>query len=252
MIRALKFPSALLAAACVLILVPVSGFSGQPLTVVELFTSQGCSSCPPADKFLNELSTRDDLLALSLHVDYWDYIGWKDPFSDAIFTRRQRDYSSRFNLKYVYTPQMVIQGQAQAVGSNRAEVKDAIREAKSIQQIPIDLGHAGKNITVSIAAAPAKGSAGIMAGEKADVVLVVFDRSHDTVIKRGENSGLKLTNSNVVRSLRKIATWNGGPLTQSLPLAEILAPGGQVCAVLLQSRKTGRILGAAQLALDGN
>ena len=103
----------------------------KPLVVVELFTSQGCSSCPPADEFLKDLSVRDDVLALSLHVDYWDYIGWKDPFAKPEFTNRQRQYAGVMRLRYVYTPQMVVQGIYQAVGSRRGDVLDFIEKAKA-------------------------------------------------------------------------------------------------------------------------
>jgi hypothetical protein len=245
--RAFKFTAALGTALGLLFLAPGAAVAGQSLTVVELFTSQGCSSCPPADKFLGELSRRGDVLALSLHVDYWDYIGWKDPFADPAYTRRQQDYKDTFRLKYVYTPQMVIQGRAQAVGSHRTDVNAAIRTAQGIKQIAVGLTHAGKNITVSIDDQPV----GDTSADVADVLMVVFDRRHETAIRRGENRDLKLTNTNVVRSLRKIGIWNGTALSLSLPVSEALDMGGEVCGVLLQSQKTGFILGAARLALDG-
>src|SRR5690606_23996855 len=98
--------------------------------VVELFTSQGCSSCPPADRFLGELAARPGVIALGLHVDYWDYIGWKDPYARRAHTERQRDYSRTLNQRYVYTPQMVINGAFQAIGSDRAAVDGLIEEAR--------------------------------------------------------------------------------------------------------------------------
>src|SRR5277367_5521376 len=99
--------------------------------VVELFTSQGCNSCPPADAYLGELAKRPDVLALSLHVDYWDYIGWRDPFAQHAFTLRQRDYSHALSERYVYTPQMVINGQLQGVGSQRGDIERLITDRKS-------------------------------------------------------------------------------------------------------------------------
>ena len=141
-----------------LFLYPQSSIAGSDLdqskrlVVVELFTSQGCSSCPPADKFLTDLMARDDVLPLSLHVDYWDYIGWKDPFASPLFTNRQRQYASVMALRYVYTPQMVIQGVYQAVGSRRSEVLEMIEQAKAIVQVPISLSRKNGDIRFSLGA----------------------------------------------------------------------------------------------------
>jgi len=224
---------------------PVAAAEGQAsqLTVVELFTSQGCSSCPPADELLGDLSKRDDVLALSFHVDYWDYIGWKDPFANPAYTQRQRDYARRFDLSYVYTPQTVIQGAAQEVGSHRGPILGAIERVKKREQVPVTLGHVGKDgkITVSI---PARAVT-----EEADVLMVVIDRKHETPVKRGENGGRTLKNYNVVRAMRRIGTWEGKALQIPATLADMSYDGGDDCVVLVQSIATGRILGAAKLAL---
>ena len=231
----------LLAAAVMLAPAPV-GAADRALTVVELFTSQGCSSCPPADKFLGELAPRHDLLALSFHVDYWDYIGWKDPFASPAHTQRQRDYAQRLGLRYVYTPQMVIQGTVQATGSNRAAVLAAIAGAPGAGHVSVGLRRDGRGrVVVSVSAAPTDGDV--------DVWMVVYDREHVTRVKRGENRGRTITNRNVVRALGRIATWRGQPLEVTAVLADI-GVGGDACAVILQSQRNGRILGAAKLALD--
>ncbi len=215
------------------------------LTVVELFTSQGCAMCPPADALLGELAKRSDLLPLSFHVDYWDYIGWKDTFASAANTTRQRAYAQRFGLRYVYTPQMVVQGASQATGSDRASVLADIEKHKPLSSVPIkiQLGTGGRSIIVTIDAAP-QGKE-----QNAEVWLVMFDRKQNTTISRGENSGKTLSDFNVVRSLVKVADWNGRKLKfTARPPGNAVLSGD--CAVLLQSTGTGRILGAAKLALN--
>jgi hypothetical protein len=205
--------------------------------VVELFTSQGCNSCPPADAFLGELAQRSDLIALAFHVDYWNYIGWKDPFSSPEATQRQRDYAQSLGLSSVYTPQMVIDGSFDAVGSDRGKVNGAIATASQRKKIP-----------VSIAASPAGGwlvtipAADI--DQPATVWLAIYDRQQTTPVRRGENAGKTLTDHNIVREFRSIGRWNG--TTLDLPLdvgATDLAKRG--FAVLVQAGTSGPILGAA-------
>jgi len=219
----------------------------EPLTVVELFTSQGCSSCPPADKFLGELSQRPDLLALSVHVDYWDYIGWKDVFADPKNTKRQRRYAQKLGLRYVYTPQMVIQGAFDSTGSDRAKVLRKIKEAGKLERLAVTISRAGDGVRITV---PGSGTA--YKGEPAAVWLVAFDRRHDTEIKRGENSGNTLSYFNVVRGMTRIGAWSGRPLDIVAKAADMPAPGRDSFAVIVQSLKTGRILGAARLDLKSN
>ncbi len=215
------------------------------LTVVELFTSQGCALCPPADALLGELTRRADLLALSFNVNYWDYIGWKDTFARAANTTRQRAYAKRFGLRYVYTPQMVVQGAAQATGSDRAAVFADIEKYKSVSPVPIEiqLATGGRSIIVTVAATKTGKE------RNAEVWLVMFDRERKTTVSRGENRGKTLSGFNVVRKLMKIAEWNGRKLKFT-----VRPPGNAVlsgeCAVLLQSAETGHILGAAKLTLN--
>ena len=212
---------------------------GKDLTVVELFTSQGCSSCPPADRFLGELAARDGILALSMHVDYWDYIGWKDKFALKINSERQRDYGRRFQQRYVYTPQMVVQGAFQTVGSDRSEALGMIAKAQTLPQVPISLKRTGKSVAVTLPQATVDGEVRVLS--------VFFDRRHEIDIKRGENSGNKLVYSNVVRRVDTVALWRGEARVLSL-----VDDGqvGEVCAVLLQSVGSGKILGAQTIDLD--
>ena len=209
------------------------------LTVVELYTSEGCSSCPPADAFVGELAGRDDILALSLHVDYWDYIGWKDRFADARNTRRQKNYGHQFQLRYVYTPQVVVDGTYEAVGSDRTKVLDAVAKSKKLAKIPVRLTASADGMVLDLAAADVG---------PVHVYSVFYDRLQESDVRRGENSGRKLAHVNVVRDMTRIATWQGQPARLTIPAS---AKGGDVCAVILQSVSTGRIIGAARLALDG-
>ncbi len=214
-------------------------------TVVELYTSQGCSSCPPADALLGKLAKIEGILALSFHVDYWDYIGWKDPFAAPINSRRQREYSRIFRKSYVYTPQMVIHGMAEATGSNERAVKTGIRHAKLAPDVPIKLERLKSgdlNIRVARGRQP----------RQAAVWLIFYDPIHQTRIRRGENRGLKLNNYNVVRMIKKIGDWRGQRLALTIPAAELKDHKGQGCAVFLQNAQKGPILGAASIQLAGH
>lgn len=220
----------------------------KPMAVVELFTSQGCSSCPAADAFLGELAKRDDVIALSQHVAYWDYIGWKDPFALSEATDRQREYQRLFSLRYVYTPQMVINGIEQEVGSSRRQVLAKIEKAKTHAQVPIGLGPGAKGgVRIQIGGAP-DGDA-FKSDKNAVIWLIAFDKRHETKIPRGENGGRTLANVNVVRRIERIGDWNGDAATMWARTPERGEPGSDACAIVVQSTKSGRILGAAQMAL---
>lgn len=211
--------------------------------VVELFTSQGCSSCPPADAVLGELAHQPGVLALSFHVDYWDYIGWKDPFAAAQFTERQRDYAAKLGLRYVYTPQIVVDGRHDIVGSKRRQVTDAIEEAsRSAPAVMVTLeAENGGRALLSAGAAPKGG---------ATVWLVTFDDAHETQVVRGENSGKALVNSNVVRELTTLGTWDGEAKEFQLDVAAARAEGRGGCAVIVQQGRGGPVIGAAVMDLD--
>lgn len=225
-------------ASLVALLMGGPGTAGEPdrfPTVVELFTSQGCSSCPPADAFLGQLAGRPDVVALGFHVDYWDYIGWKDPFASPEFTRRQRDYAETLGQRYVYTPQMVVDGMSHATGSRVGDVERLIAARRQAPKVPVRLvGQPGRMLNVSIGSAEAAGPA--------DVWFVTFQLSHSTDVARGENGGRRLTNYNIVRSVRRLGGWDGSAMAFTVALGEVREDG---CAVLVQAEGQGEILGAA-------
>ena len=208
----------------------------RPLTVVELYTSQGCSSCPPADTFLGELTERPDILALAFHVDYWDYIGWKDPFATPLHTKRQRAFAAKFSQRYVYTPQMVVQGAYQVVGSDRADVEEAIGKARTIPRLILKLTRDGNQFQVEIPRSAAHRDVRVLA--------VFYDKKTSTEVKRGENSGLQMINHHVVRDFDEIAAWNGKARIIKFKNNRAI---GDSTAVLLQTRESGEIIGAAYL-----
>lgn len=201
--------------------------------VVELFTSQGCSSCPPAEALLGELAGRADLLPLGFHVTYWNRLGWRDPFSFEGATQRQAAYERRLGSGTSFTPQMVIDGRASVIGSRRDEVSAAIRNAGAQREPGIDVALARSGSGVAIRVGGGSG--------RAEILLVGFDRARTTPIGRGENAGRTLAQANVVRSLRSLGPWTGQPLD----LGEA-APEGEDAALILQA-PDGRILGAARL-----
>lgn len=238
--------SATLAGANVLSSAPAFADSeaAMPPVVVELFTSQGCSSCPPAEAFLNELADEDGVIALELHVDYWDYIGWSDPFASPHITQRQRDYARELELRYVYTPQMVIDGQYNVVGSHRQQVRSAIGQATlrgKTLAVEFSAEDGGK-IIIPEGPAPPSG---------ATVWLAIYDGRHETEVERGENRGKKLINRNVVRELEELAVWSGERLEIPVDLARVAALGRDGCAILVQQGRTGPVIGAAAMPLEG-
>jgi hypothetical protein len=197
--------------------------------VVELFTSQGCSSCPPADAFLTDLAQqRRDVLPLAFHVTYWDSQGWKDPYSLDAATARQRDYARHLGGEGVYTPQMVVDGAIGFVGSSRSQGLNLIANAVP-KPVPVDLTRDGQKLLIKVGAGTGQGR----------LLLVGFDPAHETQIGRGENNGRKLLESNIVRSLTSIGVWTGAALALSQS-----PPAGEDFAVLLQA-EDGRIIGAA-------
>jgi len=219
------------------------GFAGSalagPKAVIELFTSQGCSSCPPADAFLGDLKTRDDVIVLSLPVDYWDYLGWKDTFGKPEHSERQYAYSRARGDRRVYTPQIIVNGGDHYVGSHRSVVERAIGKTDLPLDVSIKLQDGSIEITIA--------GADLRVGHTT-VRLVTFTSSAEVAIGRGENNGRTLTYNNVVRSMRPIGMWKGEAMTISLPRDEILGEDIDGCAVIVQEDAEGgpgRILGAA-------
>jgi hypothetical protein len=229
----------LLIAAALIIGLGAARAADRPV-VVELFTSQGCNSCPPADVFLGELSARPDVLALSLHVDYWDYIGWKDPFAQRAHTERQRSYSRALHQRFVYTPQMVVDGALQGIGSEPATINKLIEKARKLAAggPAISVTGSGPHRIVHIGAAKAEAPA--------KVWLVFFDSRHETAVKAGENSGRHLANYNVVRTLTPVGKWSGHAVDLPVDLDAIDADCDGA-AVIVQAEETGPILAAARI-----
>jgi hypothetical protein len=205
--------------------------------VVELFTSQGCSSCPPAEIILGELAGRRDVLALAYHVDYWDELGWRDPFSLAVATRRQQQYARALRLRGLFTPQAIIDGAVSLIGSRRGAVFDAVRTARSGPAISVLPTADGFDIAV----------AGPQATTPQDVVAVAYRTEAVTAVGRGENAGRTLREVNIVRAIRVLGTTaTSGSLhvtKRGLPL------DAARLAVLVQEPDTGRIVGATSVNL---
>lgn len=210
--------------------------AGTPV-VIELFTSQGCSSCPPADALLGEWARQPNIVALAYHVDYWDDLGWKDPFSIPEAAQRQRGYVKRLSRSGAFTPQAVVSGDTSLIGSNRAELQQAI--AAERDALAIVLSKAGPYLSVRL---PERWN------EPMDVYAVSYLAEATTQVRRGENARRSLTEVNIVRSFKQLGRWNGQPRTLKVPLASFPRDATAV-AVLLQRPGQGAIAGAATLAL---
>jgi hypothetical protein len=205
--------------------------SAEPLTVVELFTSQGCSSCPPANANLIKVKDQPGVLALSFNVTYWDYLGWKDTFGRKEFTDRQVTYEPSLGRDGPFTPQVVVNGRSDAVGAAPGEIQGLIASSGRTQGPELSLG-LGK-VSIGAGKAPAGG---------ADIWLVRYTRGVVEVpVARGENTGRTLPHANVVHALTKLGRWNGEATTLPLPAAT----GGLSTAVLVQTPGGGPILAAA-------
>ncbi|EAR52224.1 hypothetical protein OG2516_02269 [Oceanicola granulosus HTCC2516] len=203
--------------------------------VVELFTSQGCSSCPPADETLRELARRDDVLALALHVDYWDYIGWADAFADPAFTRRQKSYALAAGETMIYTPQMIVGGVDHVIGNRPVEVYDRIMtHAAHDSGIRVQLEPAGDSLAVRVTAERDRGPMVVQ--------LVRYDAEQVVDIERGENAGHTIHYANIVTSWEVISEWDG-----AAPLETVVERGESPLAVIVQAPGPGPILAAAQL-----
>eukprot|EP01037_Dinobryon_pediforme_P013322 gene13322-13436_t len=208
---------------------PARADSQRPV-VVELFTSQGCSSCPPADALLTELARNPHVLPLAFHVTYWNNLGWPDPFSLQSATDRQRGYQRTLRSDTIYTPQMIIDGQADVIGSDRPSVENAIKRASIANAVPVDIASRADGISIKIGEGQGAGK----------ILLVGYDSQHRTKVARGENAGRDLAETNIVRSMSVVGSWAGRGITLSSPV-----PSGEHVAVLVQA-EDGRIIGAAR------
>jgi hypothetical protein len=235
---------------CAIVAIIRPADASEPRAVVELFTSQGCSSCPPADNIIGELSKDPSIIALSMPIDYWDYLGWKDTLADARFSARQKAYSHMFSDRGVYTPQVIVNGSAHVIGSDRAGIEGAIgdtQKADGVMSLPVTMTLSGKQINVSVGAS-GKGPTS-MHGE---VWICSVTREIPISIGRGENRGREITYHNVVRNLLKVGDWNGSSGSWTVPLENISRDGVDAAVVYVQDGtrdKPGPMLGAAYTSL---
>jgi len=215
--------------------------------VLELFTSQGCSSCPPADALLESYARRDDVIALSVPVDYWDRLGWKDTFASRQHTNRQQEYASARGDGQVYTPQVVVSGRIHVVGSSRPAIDGAIASAKTAlqgYQVSLRVRFEDGTLVVEVGGAPAGAAI-----SHARLLLAVVQDAGAVSIRRGENANRTVTYHNIVRSLRTIGTWAGTPSTLRVTKNDFSVAGTQSLVVLLQNGAGGPILNAAQIRI---
>ena len=220
----------------------------DPRAVVELFTSQGCSSCPPADKIIGELAKDPDVIALSMPIDYWDYLGWKDTLADSRFSARQKAYSHVRGDRDVYTPQVIVNGSMKVIGSDRVGIETAMKDTatEGVMSVPVTMSLSGKQINVSVAASSAPR---IRHGE---VWICSVSKAVPISIGRGENRGREITYHNVVRNLLKVGDWNGSAGSWTVPIENITREGVDAAVVYVQDgnrEKPGAMLGAAMAPL---
>ena len=213
-------------------LIPAESARADGPVLVELFTSQGCNSCPPADAYLGDLAKRRDVIALAFHVDYWDYIGWKDPFADAAWTTRQRLYAKSLGASQIYTPQIVVDGGNHAVGSDRRDVERLIGAAVKRERPMLEVKRS-----------PAGLSLAVNGTGEGELWIVGYDPRHETKVARGENAGRTLAEFNVVRGLIRVDAWKGGPLTRTVAAADL--PHGTAYVAVLQAPGPGRVIATA-------
>src|SRR3712207_694476 len=216
-----------------------------PRAVVELFTSQGCSSCPPADELLVEYSRQPDIVAISLPVNYWDYLGWKDTLAHVAFTERQKAYAHSRKDRQDFKPQMIVNGKKSCIGSDRTQIENAIQyTTKGRKTLPVSISLSEQNGsgTIAVQETPENAQRG------AEVWVLPVLKYQTVPIERGENRGKTITYANVVRGLNRVGEWRGGPARFEVPL-DTARKGGDAYVVLLQSTdaaRPGLILGAAK------
>ncbi len=220
--------------------------ASEAKVVVELFTSQGCSACPPADAFLHDLSKRPDIFAISYNVDYWDYLGWRDTLASPDFTRRQRMYAKARGEARIYTPQVIVNGRHHAVGSDRKRILGLIareKRAATTALVPLAVRRKGDALIIDAGGAPE----GLRAPRKATLWVVPVRGKVRVRIGRGENRGKEISYCNVAQRIVPAGMWEGAPRHLMLPHREIMGAKADICFTLLQLGDHGPIIGAARL-----
>lgn len=217
---------------------PVAAVSQESPVVVELFTSQGCSACPPADAILAELAGWPDVVALALHVDYWDYLGWKDSFGKAQHSKRQRAYAKAAGKRSLYTPQMIVQGADRVGGADADRVAALIAEHRARPaEAEVDMAREGDRLAVRITAANPGGVG------PSEVYLVRYIDEASVTIEQGENAGYSIDYANVVTDWNSVGRWDGvSPIELDLTL-----PGAGPVAVIVQNERLGPVVAAGKL-----
>jgi hypothetical protein len=230
------------AAICSLILLalPLAAAAKSPVArqpvVVELYTAQGCASCGEASAYVAKLAERKDVLALTFSVDYWDYLGWADTFAKPEFADRQKAYVARLSLREPYTPQVVVDGRAEAAGQKSERVERLLREAERAPRNPPDIRFIGPR-RVDVGSGPAPKGGG-------EVWLIRYDpREQDVVVKSGDNRGQTIVQKNVVREVKRLGAWRGRPTAYRLPP---VSDDGLKSVVILQAGRGGRVLSVGQ------
>ncbi len=216
---------------------PLAAAAKPPPVVVELYTAQGCASCGEANAWLTKLAARPDVLALTFPVDYWDYLGWPDTFAKPEFTERQKAYVTRLALREPYTPQVVVDGRAQAGGLQTEKVEKLIEQAAEEHPKPPQIAFVGaRRVDVGAGRAPKPG---------AEVWLVRYDpREQDVMVKKGDNRGQTVEHINVVREITRLGVWKGRPIAYRLPAA---GEEGLSTVILVQGPRGGRVLGVGRM-----
>jgi hypothetical protein len=230
-----------------------AGSSSRTPVLLELFTSEGCSDCPPADRLLESFDKKQpvngaQLIVLSEHVDYWNHLGWKDPYSLHLFSERQETYAARLHVSDIYTPQLVVDGQAQLVGSDETAARAAIRKAIERTKVPVSISGVskeGSNIRLHV-------TVGVLPVKSGSVYIALADNDDLSQVSRGENAGHALTHVAVVRSLATVGeSGRDRPFSKDLTLPLGAAGGkGLRVIVFVQDRDSAAVLGAAQTFLD--
>jgi hypothetical protein len=224
--------------ACVLLSCATEVHADARPAVVELFTSEGCSSCPPAEAYLGELAQRPNVLALAFHVDYWDDLGWRDRFGLPEGVHRQQAYAKTLRLGSVYTPQVIVDGRRDFLGSDRAAINRELIDNRGGVAVTLGVQEGDVRINVS----------GETGGARSDVVLIAYQRRAVSAIGRGENSGRTLTEFNIVRSIESLGSWDGGTRQYRVSVKGLPGESTDV-AVLVQTAGQGPMIGAAARAL---
>jgi hypothetical protein len=226
---------------------PINPSFPPPKNVLELFTSQGCDTCPPADKVLASYAERPDVIALTLPVDIWDYLGWKDTLASDKNSERQRDYAKARGDGAIYTPQVVVNGMIGVKGSDPEAIDKALlktQEELEGKRVPVRFWHERNSIIIEIADAPEA-----LDIKDATIWFAVVQKKADVPVERGENEGRTLTYTNIVREMLPVGSWDGKAKRLRLVRTAIMRPETEAAIVLLQGEKAGPIIGAAWTGL---